>query len=108
MWELDEIYIQVIRQSLGKVYDEQDKPQLAKMFRQVVGSIVVLYEPLSAADLARLLAVREHIVSLRLRYLHSILEIPEGGVSPIRLFHPSFRDFLLDKQRCRDQYFWVD
>ena len=27
---------------------------------------------------------------------------------PLRLHHPSFRDFLLDKNRCGDSDFWVE
>jgi hypothetical protein len=42
------------------------------------------------------------------RHLHSVLNVPESQGPPIRLLHPSFRDFLLDKQRCHNQSFWVD
>ena len=38
--------------------------------------------------------------------LYAILDIPEDPTRPLRLHHPSFRDFLLNKDRCRD--FWVD
>ena len=37
-----------------------------------------------------------------------MLDIPDNQELPIRLSHPSFRDFLLDNQRCHDQTFWVD
>ena len=40
--------------------------------------------------------------------MNSFLNIPQNLEHPIRLLHPSFRDFLLDEQRCRDQSFWVD
>lgn len=40
--------------------------------------------------------------------LRSILDVPEELTSPIRLHHPSFRDFLLDKNRCRDTNFWAN
>ena len=106
-WELDEIYLQIIEYPFKKVY-ERDRPKLAEIFRKVVGSIVVLSEPLSSTALAGLLAVRKDTINLRLRYLHSVLHAPESQGSPIRLLHPSFRDFLLDKQRCRNPQFWVD
>jgi len=106
--ELDKMYLQVIKHPLRKVNDERDMAQLTMTFRQIVGSIVILSETLSATTLASLLAVKKEKVYLRLRYLRSILDVPEDAMSPIRLLHPSFRDFLLDKQRCQDQQFWVD
>jgi hypothetical protein len=36
------------------------------------------------------------------------LDIPKDESRPLRLHHPSFRDFLLDRERCRDLNFWVD
>jgi hypothetical protein len=106
--ELDEIYTQVLKYSFKRVHDEWDKQQLAEVFRQVVGAIIVLFEPLSTTALAGLLFARKEIISLRLRHLRSVLDVPENQDSTVRLLHPSFRDFLLDKQRCHDQHFWVD
>jgi hypothetical protein len=106
--ELDKMYLQILKHPLRKVDDERDMAQLTMTFRQIVGSIVILSETLSATTLASLLATQKKAVDLRLRYLRSILDVPEDAMSPIRLLHPSFRDFLLDKQRCQDQQFWVD
>jgi hypothetical protein len=52
--------------------------------------------------------VDEGTIGLKLRSLRSVLKVPEDNRSPIRLLHASFPDFLLDKQRCCNQYFWVD
>jgi hypothetical protein len=38
--------------------------------------------------------------------LHTTLDIPKDPTSLLRLHHPSFRDFLLSKDRCGE--FWVD
>ncbi|KAH6699920.1 hypothetical protein BKA61DRAFT_212114 [Leptodontidium sp. MPI-SDFR-AT-0119] len=38
--------------------------------------------------------------------LHAILDIPKDPTRQLRLHHPSFRDFLLSKDRCGS--FWVD
>ncbi|KAK6337054.1 hypothetical protein TWF718_009840 [Orbilia javanica] len=106
--ELDAIYMQILNHSIERVNEGENKEELAKEFRKVVGSIVVLSEPLSAAALERLLGVDQGIVLLRLRHLHSVLNVPQDQDSKIRLLHPSFRDFLLDKGRCHDPLFWVD
>jgi hypothetical protein len=40
--------------------------------------------------------------------LHAILEISKDKTRPLHLHHPSFRDFLLDKDRCTNADIWVD
>ena len=107
-WELDEIYTQILQHSVDKIQGGRDKDRLLQTFRQVVGSFAILFEQLPAATLANLLQIRPELVNLRLRHLHSVLNVPQNPDLPIQLLHPSFRDFLLDKQRCHDQLFWVD
>jgi hypothetical protein len=105
--ELDEIYMQILNHSQRKV-DKERKRQLSMAFKKIVGTIGILSEPLSTTALAKLLAVKKEEITIRLRTLRSVLNVPEDTVSPIRLLHPSFRDFLLDKKRCPDEHFWVD
>jgi hypothetical protein len=107
--KLDEIYTQILTHSiiLGD-YEKRDKVKLSREFRQIVGSVVILFDSLPAAVLARLLGVPEGTIHARLRSLHSILEVPEGRDRPVRLFHLSFRDFLLSKERCADPQFWIN
>ena len=105
---LDNIYAQVLKHSVIGDCDGRDKEMLSGRFRQIVGSIVALYDPLSAIALSRLLNVRHRITDVTLAPLYSVLRVPDSPNSSVRLLHPSFRDFLLDKKRCRDQHFWVD
>jgi hypothetical protein len=107
-WELDEIYTQILQRSLSEVQDGRDKDRLLQMLKLVVGSFALLAEPLPSATLANLLQIRPETVNLRVRYLHSVLNIPQSQNHPVRLLHPSFRDFLLNKDRCSDPNFWVD
>ena len=95
--ELDEIYMQILNHSQRKV-DKERKKQLSMAFKKIVGTIVILSETLSTAALAKLLAMEKERITIRLRTLRSVLNVPEDTVSPIRLLHPSFRDFLLDKK----------
>ena len=76
--------------------------------KEILGSIVTLLSPLSADSLTTLLHMPEHRVNQTLQDLYAILDIPEDRTCPLRLHHPSFRDFLLDKDRCKDPHFWVD
>jgi hypothetical protein len=106
--ELDMIYTQVLEHSLKNVRHEKDKEQLATMFRLVVGSIVILFNPLSPIAIARLLNIDNEVVKKRLNHLRSILEVPDSQEQPVRLLHPSFRDFLLTDKRCYSRQFLVD
>lgn len=106
--DLDKIYIQILEHSFKGVREEKDKKKLAGDFKQVIGTIAILSEPLSSISLGKLLALDQETVYLRLRHLRSVLNVPDNEHSPIRLLHPSFRDFLLDKERCSNPLFWVD
>jgi hypothetical protein len=44
----------------------------------------------------------------RLDSLKSVLVVPDSESAPIRIFHTSFRDFLLDKGRHSDNRSWIN
>ncbi len=104
---LNEFYCTVLKHAISSDYNEEEKEGLCRMLRYTLGSIVVLLSPLSTYSLSRLLHIPKEEVDQILDDLHTILDIPEDSIRPLRLHHPSFRDFLLDKNRCGD-YFWVD
>ncbi len=106
--ELDQIYAKILSDSIRGDYDEDEKKEVFELFKKIIGAIVILFNPLFAAALSELLNKPILEVSQILRNLHSVLEVPENSVSPIRLLHPSFRDFLLTKERCQDPQLWVD
>jgi hypothetical protein len=106
--DLDTIYTQILEHSLRDIRNEEDKRQIAGIFRHAVGTIVILFTPLSTAAIASLLDLKEQLVRARVQNLRSVLEVPDDQEYPIRLLHPSFRDFLLDEKRCSDRQLWVD
>ena len=59
-------------------------------------------------SLSILILVPEQRVNRMLKGLHAILDIPKDQNQPLRLHHPSFRDFLFNKDRCVDVSFWLD
>jgi hypothetical protein len=103
---LNEIYITVLRHSIPTAFSNKEKEDLYIKLRYMLGSIVALLSPLSTHSLSTLLHVSEEDIDETLEDLHAILDIPEDPTRPLRLHHPSFRDFLLNKDRCGD--FWVD
>jgi hypothetical protein len=105
---LDEIYTTVLENSVSVEHTDDEKEKALDMLRQVLGTLAVMLAQLSASSLCRLLLLTEEDVKLTLDDLHSILEFPEDNTHPLRLHHPSFRDFLLNKDRCKHPNFWVD
>jgi len=101
---LERTYLPVLQQLMDGCPDE-DKEDLAKEFREIVGPVLILADPLSASSLARLLAISQEDIHTMLDDLHSVLSIPSDRDSPIRLLHLSFRDFLGCK---KEAWFSVD
>ena len=106
--ELDDMYTKILAHSVLRNHNEEKMMRVSEKFRQVVGFIVVLFDAVSALTLAALIEIPVGNVDRTLDLLYSVLNIPESKDLPIRLLHPSFRDFLLDKKRCLNNHFLVD
>jgi len=104
---LDDMYTKLLQYSVIGDRRPREHTALLKRFRQVVGSIVVIFDVMTTENLANLLCLPSGEVKTALDSLRSVLNIPKNESQPVRIFHPSFRDFLLDQQRCDDR-FWVD
>jgi hypothetical protein len=105
---LDEIYTTVLKQSISPDYSDEEKKESYRMLKWVLGSVIILFSPLSIYSITRMLYISKEDINLTLEDLHSILDSPKDPTHPIRLHHPSFRDFLLNNDRCKDRNFWVD
>jgi hypothetical protein len=103
---LDEIYLAVLRNTISPKYSDKEKNKVYEMLKYTLGSIVVLLSPLSTSSLSRVLYLPREDIHQTFEDLHAILNIPEDPTFQLRLHHPSFRDFLLNKNRCGE--FWVD
>ena len=106
--ELDKTCIQVLKRCISQSAESSERESQHERFRIVVGLIIALFDTLPTSALAELLSIDVKKVEVTLRPLHSILHISEHQSDPIRLLHPSFREFLFDKQRCPDISFWID
>jgi hypothetical protein len=105
---LNEIYLTVLRHSVSPDYTAEEADELCCILKSLLGSIVTLFSPLSTQSLSKLVNISQDEVDQTLDDLHAILDIPKDLSCPLRLHHPSFRDFLLNKERCVDSNFQVD
>lgn len=108
--ELDNMYTKVLNHSwkTAAQLESQERTERKHLFGRIIGSVVVLHDVLSTVDLALILDKSVDEVRRVLQSFHSVLDVPEDGSKPIRLLHPSFRDFLLDPARCQTDMFSID
>ena len=92
----------VINQSVAQ------QKALLEEFRTLVGSIVILQDSLSLNSLASLLQMSTGIIKRRLDGFRSVLNIPDSPDEPIKLFHLSFRDFLVGKDRKNNPFMIIE
>ena len=105
---LDDTYLMVLENTISCDLSDEEKEEVSHDLRYILGIIAVLFAPLSLVGLAHLLNIKTEEIEDRLADLHSILDVPSGTDRAIRLHHPSFRDFLYDRNRCRNQSLCVD
>lgn len=109
---LDAMYLIVLDSTMKGDFSDDEVEQVTRRLRHVVGSVVLLFDNLSAEELARLLFPTVSsggvIVQHTLNSLHAVFDIPEDWSKPIQMLHLSFRDFLVDDIRCSDVRFRIN
>ncbi|VUC27965.1 unnamed protein product [Clonostachys rosea] len=103
---LNGVYMPVLNQLLVGV-GKDDMDSTIQEFREVIGSLILLSEPLTAKSLAALLGKEKAKINETLFHLRSVLETP-GPFEPTRILHLSFRDFLVDPVNKDENPFWID
>ena len=96
---IDLLYTQILEQAAADVdMDGEDNEEINRCFKTVVGTVLLVFNPLSARAFLDLLIVSN------ITTLHSFL-IPDGPEDPIYIFHKSFPGFLTDHKQCKDNWF---
>ena len=90
---LDGVYTQI----LSVAIPSNSSPEILSRFHSVVGTIVLLQNPLPFRPLAILLQTDPNDVKGAL--VHSIIFLREPENAP-RIYHKSFPDFITDAKRC--------
>jgi hypothetical protein len=117
---LDDLYMQLLYTAVQKSGKQilysgtllpEDSPlvdaELCCRLRIVIGSIVLLQEPVTLDALAGLLfGEDEEEAVMTTRTLTAVLLVKEGA--PLQTLHPSFREFLLDNARCSEPRFQIN
>jgi hypothetical protein len=98
---LDDMYSEILSQA-AKTSSNPRKHECA--LKNVISTVVLLQEPVPASALAILAGERTRTAAL-LPLLSAVILVDESA--PVRLFHPSFPEFILSEERCQDKRFLV-
>jgi len=99
---LDLLYMSILQEAFGG-NDPEDDP----MVRSVLGAVILAVNPVSPSAIATLLGFDIEDVSPLLVTIGSLLLLQDGIDSPVRPFHKSFPDFVVDPTRCTNRRFCV-
>jgi hypothetical protein len=96
-WELDALYRQILKEAV--LDPSGDEAFLCQRLHAVVAVIVLAQTPLDMQALATLSDVDVEDFRIVVGQLSSLLA---DSTSSVRVFHPSFPDFVSDAARCKD------
>ena len=99
---LDSLYTSILQDAFG-----DDDPEDDAKVRSVLGAVILAANPLSPSAIAALLGLDVDEVFPLLSLFHSLLILQKDIDQPVRSFHKSFPDFIVDPARCADSRFRV-
>ncbi|KAF9643449.1 hypothetical protein BDM02DRAFT_1470333, partial [Thelephora ganbajun] len=99
---LDPLYASILQEAFG-----DDDPMDDPMVRSVLGAMILAANPLSPSAISTLLGFDTEDVFPLLSSIHSLLILQEDTDQPVRPFHKSFPDFIIDPTRCINERFHV-
>jgi hypothetical protein len=103
---LDQLYMGILQDAVNTSEEERDL-NLHERLHAVVAVIVLAQTPVHIDALTVLSGVKLSDVRIVLRYLTSLLLV-DTDQEPVRIFHPSFPDFMMDARRCTTDSLRVD
>ena len=99
---LDSLYTSILEEAFGGD-DLENDPRI----RSILGAVVLATNPLSPSAIATLLGFELGEAYRILSLIHSLLILQEDIDEPVRPFHKSFPDFVVDPARYASQRFRV-
>ena len=85
----------------------REHPELDSKVRSTIGAIVLLVNPLPPSAVAELLGLETKQVKMILTQVQSLLILSEDPDCPVKPFHKSFPDFIMDPSRCLNKRFYI-
>ena len=97
---LDSLYMTILQEAFGRD-DLEGDPKI----RSILGAVILAANPLSPSTVATLLGSSTEAVFRPLLSVQSLLILQDDFALPVRPFHKSFPDFIVDPNRCTNPRF---
>lgn len=101
---LDALYHRLLQHAVSS----NNEAFIVTRLRKLLGAIVGVEPSPPPSTLETLSGLPSGSALTSLQHLHSILIIPKDDKEAIKIYHPSFAEFIRDPMRCRDVRFQVD
>jgi WD40 repeat protein len=101
---LDRLYRDILLKAANLSNEDQTRFRLH--MHEVLGALAFVQEPATPSALAQLLDLEPTLVNDVLCRVAAVVVLNDN--QPIRLFHPSFQDFISDRNRCQNEVLHVD
>jgi len=99
---LDSLYTTILQEAFG-----DDGLRNDPRIRSVLGAVILATNPLPPSAIAAFLGFDVEDVFPLLSSFHSLLILQSDANHPVRPFHKSFPDFLVDSTRCNNPRFYI-
>ncbi|KAJ3103794.1 hypothetical protein HK100_004146, partial [Physocladia obscura] len=99
--DVDQLYFTFLNRIFGNQYGKS-----SELFH-VLATIICAFEPLTIQAIAAITGTLISVVKNIIRKLDALLLL-DVNTKTIRIFHKSFKDYLVDPTRCNDKRFAVD
>lgn len=93
---IDGLYREILEYAIAEFPDRET----VEHCRSIIGTIILLQDPLSSYDLGQLLRLPPKHIQGILGDLQSVLAVPDDIYGTIRTLHASFHDFISTQKRC--------
>ena len=96
---IDSLYVMIMDQAFDKLEAEE-----CTLRWEALTSVVLFQTPLSIGGIAHLLHLPNEQTIADLSPFRSVIHVPSDSSGHISIFHASFREFIVDRARCRAGY----
>ena len=99
---LDSLYTSILQTAFNK-----KDPDVHAKVQVIVGTIIMVVNPLPPWTIAKLISIEPEEVALYLTLIQSLLVISKESNQPVKPFHKSFPDFITNPSSCTDTKFLI-
>ena len=99
---LDSLYTSILQAAIN-----EEDPEVDSKVQTIIGTIVLVVNPLPPLAIAELMGLDTQEVILFLTLIQSLLAIDDDSNHPVKPFHKSFPDFITDPSHCTNPRFCI-